>query len=1090
MKLSFENKLFIVLIVIVFYVLALGMIVHRNNNNLISGNENISHSVRVLNQSAKVLSLLKDAETGVRGFVITMDSSFLNPYLKAKDSIEYLIKDLKSGTADNKDQQLKAEILHNLAIRYINLCNAIANQASDFKNDIPGLLPKLRVGKVIMDSARILVSSLENTGSLILKDRQRANAENNKQLSRNLFLLVGGLILMLVIVTFLLRRYLFILKRDNISALQLKNKLRFFSKQVNEIFNGITDPLFTVDGNWNFIYLNTATQKRMEYDKGSLIGKNIFEVFSRYKETAIGQNMLKVRQTQKGISFDDYDELFEYWQNITIYPTAEGVTVYMKNVTERKLTEAELIKTKLFLEETNEVALVGGWDVDIKKGTLYWTPVTHLIHETSPGFEPDLIKAVDFYKEGQSRDTIAKLIDKAIADGSGWDTELQIITAKGNEKWVRAKGKAILEGKTCVRLYGTFQDIDEQKKLNYKVKQSEKQFRSAFENSSIGMALISPEGKWNEVNESLCNIVGYNQQELFERTFRDITHPDDLETDLKLLQELIEEKRQRYTLEKRYLHKDGHIVWISLAVSMVKDQNGKIVHFISQIQDITEKRNAETLLKSERKLLRTLIDNIPLNIYIKDLQSRKTLVNKKELEYIGHQNESAVLGKTDFDLYPEDTALASLEEDQLVINSGIPIISKETINIKNDGSETHFLSSKIPFYNEQNDITGILGISYDITDSIKIKKALVASELKLSSLFGLSPVGFALSDYKTGEFLDCNSSFLARLGYNKEELLGITRLQVKPEKYWEQEKMLLQSIQNGGYFGPVEMEHIRKDGSIYPMLISGLKLLDADNRELLWTVVQDITQLKENESELMSLNVSIKENNRLLALKNDELEQYAYVASHDLQEPLRMITGFISKIERKYAHLLDDDGKKYIQFTVDGATRMRQIILDILEYSRLGSTQELVTVPLDLNAVVNKISNSILANREGLLPIINCEQLPVIIADKTFMEQLFSNLITNGIKYQKAGNKPVINIAAEELKDYWKFSVSDNGIGIDQKYFGKVFTVFQRLHSKEQYSGTGIGLAICKKIINNLKGEIWIESTPGNGATFYFTILK
>ncbi len=1090
MKLSFENKLFIVLIVIVFYVLVFSMITFKNNNKFISSNENVNHSQLVLYQSGKVLSLLKDAETGIRGFIITRDSAFLSPYLKAKDSIEYHVQYLRSLTADNKAQQLKVDTLHSIAIHRLRLCEGLALQASNINNDIPGLLPQLKIGKAVMDSARKIVSSLENTAAVLLAQRKQISQENDRQLSRSFFMLISGLMLILVLAFLLLKHHFSLLKKDNTSIFQLKNKLRFFSKQVNEIFDGITDPLFTVDGNWNFIYMNTATQKRMGYDKGSLIGKNIFEVFSRYKDTAIGKNMLKVRQTQQSISFDDYDELFEYWQNITIYPTDEGITVYINNATERKLNEAELVKTKLFLEETNEVALVGGWDVDLKNGTLYWTPVTHLIHETSPGFEPDLAKGINFYKEGKSRDRMVELIDKAIEDGSGWDVELQIITAKGNEKWVRAKGKTIMEGKSCVRLYGTFQDIDEQKKLNYKVTQSEKQFRSAFENSSIGMALISPEGKWKEVNESLCNIVGYSQQELFERTFQDITYPEDLETDLKLLQELIEEKRQRYTLEKRYIHKNGHVVWISLAVSMVKDQNGKIVHFISQIQDITEKRNAETLLKNERKLLRTLIDNIPLNIYIKDLESRKTLINKKELEFMGHSTEAAVLGKTDFELYPEETASISVKEDQLVINSGTPIINKETINIKNDGSETHFLTSKIPFNNEQNEIIGILGISYDISDNIRVKNALVSSEQKLSSLFELSPVGFALSDYKSGEFLDFNSSFLARLGYKKEELTGFTRLQVKPEKYWEQEKLLLQSVQNGGYFGPVEMEHIRKDGSTYPMLISGLKLVDVDNRELLWTVVQDISKLKENERELRNLNISIEENNRQLALKNEELEQFAYVASHDLQEPLRTITGFISKIERKYSGLLDDDGKRYIKFTVDGATRMRQIIIDILEYARLGSNHDLVSVPVDLTEVVHKITHSILANSEGELPEINCAPLPVIVADKTFMEQLFSNLITNSIKYQKAGNRPIIHIAAEDLKNHWKFSVSDNGIGIDPKHFSKVFTVFQRLHSKEQYSGTGIGLAICKKIINNLKGEIWIESTPGNGATFHFTIMK
>ena len=206
------------------------------------------------------------------------------------------------------------------------------------------------------------------------------------------------------------------------------------------------------------------------------------------------------------------------------------------------------------------------------------------------------------------------------------------------------------------------------------------------------MALISAEGKRKEVNEALCSIIGYSHAELSALTFQDINHWVDLETDLKLLNELIEEKRQSYQMEKRYVHKDGHIVWVFLAVSMVKDQYEKIVHFISQIQDITEQKLAEKALLAKRKLLKTIIDNLPLNVYLKDLQSKKILANKSEMDYVGAINDVDVPGKNDYDLYPDYSAAISLEEDQFVFNTCKSLFNKETPSLKKDGTQTWFLS--------------------------------------------------------------------------------------------------------------------------------------------------------------------------------------------------------------------------------------------------------------------------------------------------------------------------------------------------------------------------------------------------------------
>ncbi len=254
--------------------------------------------------------------------------------------------------------------------------------------------------------------------------------------------------------------------------------------------------------------------------------------------------------------------------------------------------------------------------------------------------------------------------------------------------------------------------------------------------------------------------------------------------------------------------------------------------------------------------------------------------------------------------------------------------------------------------------------------------------------------------------------------------------------------------------------------------------------------LQDVTDQKMKELQLRQLNETLEERAQQLAVSNTELERFAYVASHDLQEPLRTITSFLQLLKRKYAGQLDDTAENYINFTVDGADRMKQLIMDMLEYSRVN-TQIKLNEEVDMKQVVNEV----LFNFSGKIKlsdaIINvADNLPKIFAVKTQMMQLFQNLIGNGMKYHKPNTPPHIFIGAEERETEWEFFVKDDGIGIDAKYFDKIFVIFQRLHSKTQFSGTGIGLAICKKVIEKHKGRIWLTSTPGEGCTFYFTIPK
>jgi light-regulated signal transduction histidine kinase (bacteriophytochrome) len=232
--------------------------------------------------------------------------------------------------------------------------------------------------------------------------------------------------------------------------------------------------------------------------------------------------------------------------------------------------------------------------------------------------------------------------------------------------------------------------------------------------------------------------------------------------------------------------------------------------------------------------------------------------------------------------------------------------------------------------------------------------------------------------------------------------------------------------------------------------------------------------------------IKLEELTRKLKISNKELEQFAYVSSHDLKEPLRMITSFLQLLKKRYSNELDEDANDFINYAVDGAKRMDMMINDILEYGLIEKNK----VESDhLNC--EKIIETVLINLKSLIEenkaFVTYDPLPTIYANDHQMIQLFQNLIGNAIKYRGKKN-PEIHISAEKRENEYLFSVEDNGIGIDQKHLERIFTIFQRLHSREEYEGTGIGLAIVQKIIQQYGGKIWAKSELGTGTTFYFTL--
>jgi PAS domain S-box-containing protein len=379
-------------------------------------------------------------------------------------------------------------------------------------------------------------------------------------------------------------------------------------------------------------------------------------------------------------------------------------------------------------------------------------------------------------------------------------------------------------------------------------------------------------------------------------------------------------------------------------------------------------------------------------------------------------------------------------------------------------------------------------IARNATERVRTEKELLQSQKRLAHAQELAQVGSWDWDVENNIW-SCSDEMYKLLhlpkdyqGNMHEYFLNAIHSEDKPKVDFQRSEFL-----SHGKVFHAEHRIITFDNTVRYVQV-WVEVRERKNSKPLWIsgTIQDITDRKLSELKLQQLNEILAKRASELKESNAQLERFAYIASHDLQEPLRMVTSFLGLLEKRISNVLDETSKTYIHFAIDGSDRMKGLINDLLEYSRIDN-EKLHYTKVDFNDTLKNV----LRTFENALTETGAEvhypAMPIVIGNKVQFNQLFQNLIGNSLKYRGA-NKPLIEIGYEQMEDEWKFFVKDNGIGIDPKFHEKVFVIFQRLHNRDKFSGTGIGLAISKKIVEHHGGRIWIISNPGEGSTFYFTI--
>lgn len=502
----------------------------------------------------------------------------------------------------------------------------------------------------------------------------------------------------------------------------------------------------------------------------------------------------------------------------------------------------------------------------------------------------------------------------------------------------------------------------------------------------------------------------------------------------------------------------------------------------SEIKDLNtnlEKRveiKANKLLEKENQY-RFLVENMREGVQVLSFEWRYLLVNNSMVRQTKNKSEKELLGFTLMEKYPgiENTELFSVLRQCMVERTACVF---ENERIFPDGSKVWTELSIQPAPE------GLFILSADTTERKKDEQ----EKMGLLETLQKSVNEIYTYDVDTFIFEYMNEAALKNTGYDEEEIQHLSAVDLEPLQTNNSYRELLTPLINGTKEKIVhEFIHQRKDGSRYPAE-SHIQLIRRENQAVFLAVVLDISERKRSELITRQLNIDLERRAAELSASNNELERFAFVASHDLQEPLRMVTSFLSLLEKKLGDKIDPVNKKYIDFAVDGADRMKKLIHDLLEYSRTGNKKEAWQL-VNCNAVMQNVLDLLALAIDEAKATIVIHSLPVVPGVEAEMQQLFQNLIGNALKYRDS-NSAEIEVGCDEDDQLWTFYIKDNGLGIDSKYFEKIFIIFQRLHNKSEYSGTGIGLSICKKIVNLHGGNIWVKSELGKGSIFYFTIPK
>lgn len=884
------------------------------------------------------------------------------------------------------------------------------------------------------------------------------------------------------------------------------------------VFDHMLEGVQVVDFEYRYLYLNKVVVEQAKSSLEELLHQKMTEKFPGIDQSpmfSLLKQCMEERSPQTLLNeFDHLDGSKGYFE-LRMQPVPEGVLILSIDETQRitalKLMEESNIRYRCVADASFDAI----WDWDLITDTATFGDSFRSIF----GYNDEKIvnfssKWLDMVHPDDQAEIAYKIQCVTLASEKKWLLEYRFKKANGDYAYIVDRGTALKDeyGKT-IRIIGAKQDITEQKRSEQQkavlaaispIFSQHAQLKSAL-NAVLGKLIIYFDD-FQLAEIWLCD----NQAKSIKLISKDSHFPNSeefyektrLQTSFQLGEGLPGEVwRTKETIvwqnvetHDAFLRKEfASIIGLKSVMGLplifqdtvigvlILGTSKQVTYqdsYSSFYKGLAELLGSEIQRKQIEQELAEIFNAAPDIICLAGFDGYFKKINPKMCELLGYTEEELLSHPSSYFTHPDD----------------LKVTTRETVDFSNTTSSQNFENR---YYTKDGRIIWLSwaikldldsGLIYCVAKDITEKKDLedllkVANQLAQNGGWEINVLDNNKVYYSktTRDILEMDDDVVPTLEMgmsfypdeeNRSRVEKVVQKAIEDGTPWDEELQIVTAKGNHKWVRGIGRAEFR-NGTCARLLGS----------------FQDITVRKNTELELKKLNETLEERALKLQQSNEELEQFAYVASHDLQEPLRMVTSFLSLLERKYESQLDEKAKQYIHFAVDGAKRMRQIILDLLEFSRVGRIREELD-HVNINTLVETIVSLYREKIEDLNASIVFENLPTIESYETPVYQLLQNLISNSLKYHSVNEPPRVDISVVEQETDWLFNVKDNGIGIDPNYHAKIFQLFQRLHTKDEYTGSGIGLSLCKKIIDDLKGKIWVESEEGKGCTFYFTLPK
>jgi len=643
-------------------------------------------------------------------------------------------------------------------------------------------------------------------------------------------------------------------------------------------------------------------------------------------------------------------------------------------------------------------------------------------------------------------------------------------------------------------------DITERKHVELELRDSESKFRKIYEEGPLGLAMVNKEFRFLAANNTFCKITGYTESELQKLTFKEITKDEDIEDNIMSITKLINGEIPVYKTEKRYIRKDGLIIWGALTVTSNYNKDGQLLYNLAIVEDITGRKQAEEDLRENRAYLNAALASMTDAVFISNLKGDFIEFNDAFATF--HRFRSKEECSKTLSDYPDFLNVYLREGEIAPLDMwavpralrGEVATNEEYILQRKDTGEKWIGSYNFSPIRDQNGaIFGSVVVGRDVTETKLAEKALRESEEKFRLLLENLPLPVIYSNGE-GVVVFRNDQFLKTFGYTETDIPTI-------KEWWEKaypdpayRKTVIESRAAAvsgadSVYSDLKGNEYRitcKNGTVLTVVISGIRI-----RGNLLATFYDITERKKAEEVIRELNANleqrVEERTSELEVVNKELGAFSYSVSHDLRAPLRSISGFTQILVEEYSSKLDDEGKRICSVIQENSLKMGNLIDDLLSFSRLNRT-ELKKGLINMKDIVNSAFSELTDESSVKRIQFKMGDICNSSGDPNMLKQVWINLISNAIKYSSKKEKAIITIGCKKEEGYCVYHIKDNGVGFDMAYMDKLFGVFQRLHSQKEFDGTGVGLAIVQRIVLRHGGKVWAKGEVDKGAEFYFSI--